>query len=226
MSSYRFPIIPGRPFADTLKEMPRGFTSYLQQGFSLLSKVPADRYQTLLEHVAESIDYPQLRAEEPFVAALGLREEDINPLVAAVSMLCVSLASTDETPENVTKAAQAAQIVNESDTRAMLAFSGLVARDRARLKELLQRSQTASRVLPTLDTFDIAIDTRLSFKKEDVVFAVPVLVAHMDTDSGTDEVWFQMSKVQVRLLIEKLQEALRRLEIAEAWGDTRTSKTR
>jgi hypothetical protein len=226
LSSYRFPLIPGRPFSESLKAIPREFASYLRQGFSLLSKVPADRYQTLLERVVESIDYPQLRSQEPFVTALGLKEEDMNPLVAAVSMLCVSLASTDETAESITKAAQNAQIVSESDTRATLAFSTLIVNDRARMKELLQRSHTASRVLPTLDTFDIAIDTRLSFKNEDIVFAVPVLVAHVDTDSGTDEVWFQMSKVQVRLLIEKLQEALRRLEIAEAWGDTRASKTR
>jgi len=218
LASWRFPLIPGRPFAESFAAIPPAFASYLRQGFVILSNVAPKHYGLLTKRIVEAIDYPSLHAEEKFAAEFGVKEEDISPLVAAVSLVCVTLSATEETPESLVNAALGAKIVSDANKNALLEFSKVVAQTRSHMKEDLERSRMAARVLPALTDFESVVDARPSFKKDEIIFSVPVVLVHIDTDATQQEMWFQMSKNQLKFIIERLQEAFRRIELVEAWA--------
>jgi hypothetical protein len=218
VSAFRFPLIPGRPLAESLSGIPSSFASFLRQGFSVLSSLPPKHYGVLIDQVVDAIDSPSLQAEEKFASEIGLKESDLNPLVAAVTMVCVTLSSTEETPESVINAALAAKILPDSQKETVLNFAKAVAQMRGRLKEVMQQSRIATRVLPALAEFETVVDVRPSFKKDEIAFSVPVVMVHIDTDASNQEIWFQMSKSQLKFLIDNLQETLRRVERVEAWS--------
>jgi hypothetical protein len=217
----RFPVIPGRPFAESLAGIPPSFAAFLRHGFTVLSTVGPQHYSLLVEQAVEAIDCPTLRGEEKIATEIGVKEDDLTPLVAAVTMVCVTLSSGEETPESLVNAAIGAKIVSDAQKDVLLEFAKIVAQARSRMKEAMLRSNIASRVLPALTEFSTAVDVRLSFKREEIVNSVPVVVAHVDTDTAEQELWFQMSKSQLKFLIENLQDTLRRLELAEAWSEQR-----
>jgi len=73
----------------------------------------------------------------------------------------------------------------------------------------------AAQTLPSLDTFDISVDLRLRFKDEQIQDAVSVAVVHLDTDATNRELWFQMTRGDVELVIEKLNSTLKQMDTAE-----------
>lgn len=226
MSSFHFPIVPGRPLSESLSTVPPSFASYLRQGFGVLSGVPEKHFDVLIEQIVGKIDSPRLYGEERFAADLGLKDEDIGPLVAAVSLIGVALASGNESPENVVQASSAAKILNEADKPRLLEFTKRITQNRATLREAMRRSRVASRVLPALDEFETAVDVRPVIEKGHVEFSIPVVMVHIDTDAAHEEIWFQMSKSQLEYLLEKLKDTLRSVEEVEAWSNQKLTGQR
>ena len=75
-----------------------------------------------------------------------------------------------------------------------------------------------SEVLPYLLDFEVAVDLRLGYGPtgENVEFAVPVAMVHVDTDSYNQEVWFQAGITQIETMIERLQMAAERMKAADS----------
>ena len=202
-----------------MASIPSSFASYIRRGFSVLAGIPPVRYPLLIEQVVDSIDSPMLRGEEKLASQFGVKEEDASPLLAAVSLVCVSMSATDETPESFVTVASEVKIVDEAHKASLLELTGLVARSRGRLKEDLQKSRTALRILPALTDFETAVDVRPIFKRDEIASTVPVTLVHIDTDTTHHEIWFQMSKTQLKFVIENLQDSLRRIELLERWAE-------
>jgi hypothetical protein len=62
------------------------------------------------------------------------------------------------------------------------------------------------------------VDIRIGFDNDEIALAVPVVLVHIDTDSKDQEIWFQMSKGQLKTAIEDLTKILLRVEAAEKWS--------
>jgi hypothetical protein len=106
----------------------------------------------------------------------------------------------------------------------MLPFCELVVSQRAGVRQLLTRSQLSAVVLPVLTSFDITVDIRLGFEEGQVATALPVAVVHMDTDSAGQEVWFQINQRQLERTIKDLNNALKEIQEAERWIESKPER--
>ena len=69
-----------------------------------------------------------------------------------------------------------------------------------------------------MSNVEIVIDLRMAFEQQAVFEAVPVAIVHIDTDADNEEMWFQASRAQLERLRIDIDEAIKRMEVAEAWG--------
>lgn len=83
-------------------------------------------------------------------------------------------------------------------------------------RDAFERDSLANKVLPSLQGFDVVVDVRLSFSKDEgMPGAVPVAIAMLDTDADGQTIWFQMSKTQLQRLQAKLHTVAKQFEVAE-----------
>lgn len=114
------------------------------------------------------------------------------------------------------KAAEEAQFLESADAPAVVALAQVILRDRDALAVIVERARIGVEVLPSFESLAATTDVRLGFKEGRVSLAVPVVVAHLDTDF-IKGLWFQLTRGQLELLITQLEHAKRNLEAAEQW---------
>ena len=101
------------------------------------------------------------------------------------------------------------------------AIADIVISRRAALDRAMARNQLANAVLPSLARFDVTVDLRIRFENEKLQEFVPVALAHIDTDADNTEFWFQMSRADITVLLDKLTKCAREMEL----GDQLLNKT-
>ena len=111
-----------------------------------------------------------------------------------------------------------ANMLAEKDRPATEAVLTHFQAEQAKIKGAFRRVAVTNSVLPTLDEFEVVVDVRMSFDRGSVAFAVPMAVAHIDTDVPHEELWVQMSKARLKTLVKDLTKALEQLEQAEVWA--------
>jgi len=219
-----FPVIPGRSLSENFTGVPEVFAKYLRQGFNTLAKLPRESQASLITQFAQTIDSPRIIDEEKFAERIGIKEEEIGSLLAAVGMVTVALSSTEDSAPKLVEEALKAKIVSESDQGALLSFAEMIVKQRDNLKNVLTESQTASRILPALEDFSTVVDVRPIIKKGQITSCIPVVLVHLDTDMANEELCFQMSKNQLKQVLERLNTTLQRVEQLEIWTKERSTK--
>jgi hypothetical protein len=218
-----FPLIPGRPLDETFSDMHPSFIRFLKPGFSVLTRIPPHLYGRLTKEFVETVGPSHLRNDGKVAVGLGVKEDEVGPLLAAVSVVGLSLSQTEETADNFVAAALKAKVINDAEKATLLAFAQGIVKDRIHLAAVLGRSQVVSEVLPTLTDFETTIDVRPVFEKGQIVGSVPIILVHMDTDASDMELWFQISKNDLQHVLESLSDSLRRVEQAENWLNAKPS---
>jgi hypothetical protein len=95
------------------------------------------------------------------------------------------------------------------------AIADIVISRRAALEKAMARNQLANAVMPSLARFDVTVDLRIRFENEKAQEFVPVALAHIDTDADNAECWFQLSRADITMLLEKLSRCAREMELGE-----------
>jgi hypothetical protein len=95
------------------------------------------------------------------------------------------------------------------------AVADIVISRRPTLDKAMARSRLANAVLPSLTRFDVAVDLRIRFENGKAQEFVPVALAHIDTDADNTEIWFQLSRADITMLLEKLSTCARDMELGE-----------
>ncbi len=224
MGSYQVNLNPSRPLAEIFRDIPQRVRPEVREGFSILARLSSERYHQLLTTVTDSIAGRASVRPNEATANLGIRPEQIAPLVSATSFIVVTLALGQSDPAAVADAAVAAGLLVETDRRAILPFAELVVAQRSGIARILTQSRVSSAVLPILTDFDITVDVRLSFEEANLQMAVPVAIVHLDTDAYSQEIFFQVNKRQLERLIADLNTALKDMQAAERWIGTRPSQ--
>ncbi len=196
--------------------MPEGARKFLHRGFRLLSRIDPKHYEQLVNAVIESLGSNYIEPAE-FAAQIGVTEDEAGALLAAASVFATLLSSRKELPEDLLRAAAEADLLDSADFDAALRFAALLS-DRNALKGALESSRIASAVLPSITTFDATVDLRFGFEKDQIAFAVPVVVVHLDTDSTEQEIWFQLTRKETERLIDNLKAVLKKINIIEQWS--------
>ena len=79
----------------------------------------------------------------------------------------------------------------------------------------MARTRLANAVLPSLARFDVTVDLRIRFENGQAREFVPVALAHIDTDADNTEFWFQLTRADITILLEKLNTCAREMELGE-----------
>ena len=70
-------------------------------------------------------------------------------------------------------------------------------------------------VLPSLAEFEVTVDLRIRVENGEVQDFVPVALAHIDTDAYNNEFWFQLSRADIDILLQKLTNCAREMDLGE-----------
>lgn len=198
---------------EMLSDLPERAKAFLKDGFQVLTSV-YDKNSSLLAKVAiESVRSQQLM-EEPVLAETGLAPEQSRQLLGTLNFVALLLSSTAEPAENIADALVKSALLGPQQQSTAVNLIRLLRQSTPSLKQIVAQTSLASEVLPSLTTLEFAVDIRLRFEDEGLL-AVPVLVAHIDTDSSHGESWFQMTKGQAERLIGDFKNVLAQMEQAE-----------
>jgi hypothetical protein len=193
----------------------QGMVKYLNHGFRVFSELSQERR---IDLVRKSIDaFVVGLSEEPrdLSTRYNIPESEARPLVFATSMM---LATLTEAPDPVEQfiAAGIEKGAFTAETAAIIQpHAELICSERTNIQEAVKKETLASSVLPSLMTFSVAVDLRLKFEKDKIIAAVPVLVAHLDTDAEHQAVWVQLTQADTERIIDQLQTGLASLKAAE-----------
>lgn len=212
MGSFSFPVSSSIALAESFSDMPQSMKAFLKTGFLVLSRITQDKFSALAA-IALQAAQSRYRVEvEDAAKQLGINADDMGTLLPALSFLTAFVSNRTEKPEQLIAAAIEANVIPDSARQVVSNFSQVLAAQRETLRHEFERSRLANRVLPSMMAFEVAVDVRLHPKQD---LAVPVAVAHIDTDVAHTELWFQMQKADVEQLIDTLQKTSRQMSEAE-----------
>jgi hypothetical protein len=130
--------------------------------------------------------------------------------------------SADEPTSKTIAALVETDLLNPTEQQAAESVLTYFQGERTKVTGAFRKVAIGPRVLLSLMDFETTVDIRMDFEKEQIGLAVPVVLAHIDTDAAHVELWFQMSKTQVEKMYEDLKKVLARIEQAENWTQSRS----
>jgi hypothetical protein len=217
MGSFSF-TIPRfeRPIPDILARLPRAFKEQAQKGFAVLAEVPQQNYAEILQAVVVALESKKAPLDD-LEKSLKLSASDLGSLFAA-SMLIVPILGEGGNAEEFVSSAVKVGLISENLVLKIQPFVAAIVGQRAQVGRAIRRASLPAQVLPYISDVEIVVDLRIGFEEQDVIETIPVAIVHIDTDTDGQEVWFQSSKHQMQQLKSDLEEAIKRMEAAEAWG--------
>ena len=221
MPDFQIHIPLESPLLENLSGLPPDFKTYLGKGFTVLSRLSEDKFLALVDIAQDYLAVPVSANRAEVTSKFGINSEDAMALMTATSFVTFTLTSRPDSAEGFIHALIAAKVIPETHQPNVLRLAG---NNRVALKEILERSRVAGALLPSLTQFETTIDLRLGFERNQVGFAVPVVLMHVDTDAQGEELWLQVNKKQLDNLIKDLEEARRRLGEAEKWAQSRLAR--
>jgi hypothetical protein len=145
---------------------------------------------------------------------LSLTRRDAGRVMTALSFSFALLTQNAVTAAEFVQAGSG----NIFDTRCeptASAIADIVISRRATLDKAMARNRLANAVLPSLSQFDVTVDLRIRFENGKAQEFVPVALAHIDTDADNTEIWFQLSRADITMLLQKLNTCAHEMELGE-----------
>jgi hypothetical protein len=222
MGSFNFTIPRTGRATDMLSRMPRAFKDQAEKGFEVLADLSRQHYAELLRAVVVTIQSNKPPLDD-LEKSLKLSINDLSSLFAA-AMLTVPIIGQGINAEEFISSAVKASMIHQDLVAKIQPFVDTVVAERPQIERILRRAALPVQVLPSMSGVEVVVDLRLAFEEGTVLEAVPVAIVHIDTDANGEEVWFQASLNQMRELKSDVEEAIKQMEAAEAWGTRRSSE--
>ena len=189
-------------------------------GLKTISKLSDEQLRELLEILIESFASRAPVQETDVSVRFKTSPEEAVGLVTTSSITAATLSTREDTVDQFVDAQSKAQWIGDGKTSEAAARLGrITVANRDRLKDALARSRLGAESLPVLTQFEATIDIRPNFDKESnqITFAVPIAILHIDTDAEGQEVRFQLTKRELEKMSNDVKDALKRMEEAERW---------
>jgi hypothetical protein len=162
-----------------------------------------------LERGGGSIDIERLSNDIP-----TLTRRDAGRVMAALSFSFAVLTQNEVTAAEFVEAGRG-NLFDAGDEVTASAIANVVISRRATLDKAMARNRLASAVLPSLAQFDVTVDLRIRFENDKPQEFAPVALAHIDTDTDSNEFWFQLSRADISILLEKLTKCAHEMDLSE-----------
>jgi hypothetical protein len=205
-----------RPIPEILSRIPRPFREQAEKGFVVLADVGQHNYAEILQAVIFTLESKKPPLAE-LEKSLKLPMNDLGSLFAA-SMLMVPILADGANADDFVSSAVKGGLIGENLVPKIRPFVDTVMAQRVQIERAIRRATLPAQVLPHISDVEIVVDLRVAFEEQAVIEAVPVAIVHIDTDVDGKEIWFQSSKQQMQQLKSDIDEAIKKMEVADAWG--------
>ena len=199
-----------------IAEMPERAKLAARQGFEVVHGLSDVDRQRAAELMLASLEKGSAGFDtEPLSNIIPtLTRRDAGRLATALS---ISLALLTQNLVSAGEFVQAARgsIFEPASEAAAHAIAELVISQRERLAKAMARNRLANVVLPSLSDFSVTVDLRLQFTNDKVDTFVPVAIVNMDTDGENNRLWCQLSRADIDMILETLQNAANQMDLAE-----------
>lgn len=199
-----------------IAELPEDVQRIIRNGFSIASALTEEKRQEAVQLLLHQVERAGGSLDTDVVAgATGLPRRDAARLIAALSTALALLTETSASAADFVSVGRT-KIFADSDIAAVTEISNAIASQRNELQKSIAHHRLASRVLPSLTGFDVAVDLRFEFGGDDMKDRVAVAVVHIGTDERTQHLWLQLDRNDIERVIDKLQRTLKQMDMAEA----------
>ncbi|KVC52319.1 hypothetical protein [Burkholderia stagnalis] len=210
-------LLSQQQLTDFLKGLPNSAKTSIREGFAQLRSVRQEAFAAMLEAGQHSFAGAPSPLEK-LAERIGVPERAADLMMAAVSMTMYACAryEGDLTVEQLTVILKDVELLTVEPNEALRALLQEILTQRQEVRREVERYDDTRSVLPSVIRFDLNVDVRVSFHKNEVKSFVPVVVGHLNTDSEGQLVWFQITKEQLVSMQETLADTLQQINAVEA----------
>ncbi|MBB4391776.1 hypothetical protein [Bradyrhizobium sp. ERR14] len=196
-----------------LGELPDSLLPRIRTGFDALSKLSAPDRSAVVAKFLDSFQRTGDLDRDWLDSTVSISRIEASAILAALSVSVGVLSQTEGTPEDFVQAARG-KLFDDSAIRAAQEAASIIASERPRISDTIERRTLSAQTLPALESFDVSVDFRFGFdKNNEIKSGVPVALVHVDTDARA-ELFLQMSRSDVEMLVEKLNTVLKQMDAA------------
>ena len=205
----------GPALAREIAILPGEVLAVIRSGFALAAALPDRALQQAIEVVVRQMERAGGSVDtDAMVAVTGLNRREASRLNAALST-AVGLLTEGNASIQEFVAAGEGKIFDQSQAAMAEGIATQIVGRRVELQRSMARENLTNRVLPSLTSFDVAIDVRFEFNGDVVDDRVAVAVVHIGTDTRFQRIWLQLGRHDVETIVEKLTNALKQMAVAE-----------
>jgi len=205
-----------RSFEDLMDRSSDGTLKLIRKGLSVLGRLNKAQTATAVDLGMASMEDPHVVDKAGATDPLGLPEDESFPAVLAVSYLSRAIGSKESLD-------QAAQILkkkfslNEQEVSGIQAVLAALQHRSGEIEEKVERQSLAHAVLPSFEHIRTVVDLRLKITDGSLATFAAVVVALLWTDDDDQKLVFQLSREQLKRLIDELQDAMTEMDEKETW---------
>ncbi|HLW90272.1 MAG TPA: hypothetical protein VKS78_03080, partial [Roseiarcus sp.] len=189
------PDTPGEELARRLAGYPKDALSFFEKAFAAAASVPEETRRLIFNEVVENLKRGNRRLDGSVLGPLThLSEREAERLASVYSVVIGLLSESSATPEDFVAHAKGVLFAPAQEDIAKLIATS-VCEARPGIRGIVDRAQLAGEVLPSLYSFDIAIDVRVRVVDGKVQTFIPVAVMHIDSDVDDVDLFIQMTSV-------------------------------
>ena len=205
--------------ADFVSDFSPARRSLLRKTLDGLSRFSDGRRRTLLVELSSFIQ-SETRPTEEEMKSFPESEEDLAQYLSSVTTL-LSFLRGGETGADILSGVGSALNLSEPTKLAVSELLQAIEERRSELDAGRDQQKLADATLPSLERTHFSVDLRVQVKDGQVVLHTPVVIAHFDTDAMNQELWFQMSKMELEKLQKDLSRVSVKLDALEKWAENR-----
>jgi hypothetical protein len=194
---------------------PRGL-ALARQGFAIAGALSETQKAKAVDFVLDQFRKGggQFDSSGDLPAEVDLPRTDRVRLTAALSITIGLLTDTEVSAAEFVDVARGKLFdpVNEESTHAI---ATAIVDQRHGLSESLSRRRLAVSILPHLTEFEVTVDVRIQFDDDKPTESVSVAIVHIDTDSTNQEIWLQLTRLDIENIQRRLTRALDQMTVSE-----------
>jgi hypothetical protein len=176
------PNSPKDELARRIAEYPKEALEFFGAGIASASNLSDEARKLLLQKVIETFKSGTRRLAGSVLRPIAkLSERESEQLAYAYSLIIGLLLESTATTDDFVNAAKGVLFAPEQEATARSIADSICA-SRREIKATVDRAQLAGEVLPSLYSFDLAVDVRVRISNGELKTFVPVAILHLDTD--------------------------------------------
>lgn len=208
----------GRGFnlAAAVAEIPEDALGIIRNGFAIAATLSDERRQQVIQLLISQFRRAGGSLDNEQVArATNLSRREASRLSSALSVMIGLITETSASADDFVAIARG-RFFEDREAPIVESIARVIVSQRPALQETIARESLAAAVLPSLASFNIAIDLRCEFIEDRISNRVAVAVVHIGTDDRSHQLWVQLTRADIERIVARLTEALKRMEMVEA----------